>query len=94
MKRKILQFEGGKLASRVEEVRPKDTRDENKRFYKTLSSSLSLGTSIVIPIVGGVLLGRYLDSLFSSTPIATILLLTLGVIVSFYTLIRLIRDIS
>jgi ATP synthase protein I len=94
MKRKILQFEGGKLESRIEEVSPKDNREDKKRFYKTLSSALSLGTSIVLPIVGGVLLGRYLDTLFSTAPIATILLLTLGVIASFYTLIRLTRDIS
>lgn len=94
MKRKILQFEGGKLATRVEEVSPKDTRDENKRFYKTLSTALSLGTGIAFPVVGGVLLGRYLDSLFSSAPVATLLLLFIGVIGSFYTLIRLTRDIS
>lgn len=94
MKRKILQFEGGKLAASEEEVSPKNTRDDKKRFYKTLSTALSLGTSIVLPIVGGVLLGRYLDSIFSSTPLATISLLLFGVGLSFYTLIRLTRDIS
>lgn len=94
MKRKILQFDRGKLTARVEEVAPKDTREDKKRFYKTLSASLSLGTSIVLPIAGGALLGRYLDTVFSSSPIATLVLLSTGVLVSFYTLIRFTRDIS
>ena len=94
MKRKILQFEGGKLAAHFEEVSPKDTRADTKRFYKTLSTALNLGTSIALPIVGGALLGRFVDSTFSSSPIATISLLLLGVGLSFYTLIRLTRDIS
>ena len=94
MKRKILQFEGGKLISQEEEIKVKNTRVDQKKFYKTLSTALDLGGSIALPIVGGALLGRYIDTLLSSSPIGTILLLILGVILGFYRIIRLIRDIS
>lgn len=94
MKRKILQFKGGKLVAGEEEVKVSDTQEDRKKFYKTLSAALSLGTSIVLPIVGGVLLGRYLDSLFASAPLATITLLLVGVALGFNTIIRLGRDIS
>lgn len=94
MKRKILQFERGKLIAREEEVKAKDTREERKRFYKILSSALSLSGSIVLPIVGGTLLGSYIDRLLSSPPVATIALLFLGVLLGFYRIIRLTRDIS
>ncbi len=94
MKRKILQFEGSKLVRREEEIKKKDTRSDDKRFYKTLSSALDLGGSIVLPIAGGALLGAYIDKHFSSSPVATIVLLILGVILGFYRIIRLTRDIS
>lgn len=94
MKRKILQFERGKLVGREEEVKVSDREGDKKRFYKTLSTALSLGTSIVLPIVGGVLLGRYVDNLFSSAPLATLTLLFVGVVLSFLTILRLTRDIS
>jgi F0F1-type ATP synthase assembly protein I len=94
MKRKILQFEGKILAEREVEVKPKNSREEKERFYKTLSLSLNLGGSIVLPIAGGALLGSYLDSIFASSPIVTLTLLLIGVIFVFYRILRLTQDIS
>ena len=52
-----------------------------------------IGFDIAIPIVGGALLGKYIDSLVGSYPKATLTLLLLGVVLSLVTFIRTIQEI-
>lgn len=83
MKRKILKLEQGYI--KTEEENKKKTKEnckDKEKFYKVLSNSLELGFSISLPIVGGVLLGNYLDGRFNSHPKLTLSLLFCGLILS------------
>ena len=52
---------------------------------------MNLGFTLVTPIILGVFLGSYIDSLLHSRPIATIMILVLGVFLSFYNLFRMLK---
>lgn len=94
MKRKILQFNRGVLEEREEEIQPKNTKEDNKKFLKAFDVAFDLGGRIALPIVGGTIGGFYLDKVFGTAPALTLSLLFIGIVVSFYTIIRLSRDIS
>jgi hypothetical protein len=57
-----------------------------------LARATSLGWDLAVPIVGGVLLGRYLDVRFGEAYAWTLGLLSLGVIVAFGNLYNLYVD--
>ena len=94
MKRKILQFKGGILKVREEEIKRHDSSiDERRRFLLFLNKALSLAGRITIPIVGGTLLGVYLDKVFFSSPAFTLSLLVIGVILGFSALYKLTKEL-
>ena len=61
-----------------------EARPEN--FWKLVAQATTLGWNMVIPIVGGVLLGRYLDDTFDKEFTWTLSLLLMGVAVAFNNL--------
>jgi len=61
-----------------------EARPEN--FWKLVAEATTLGWNMVIPIVGGVLLGRYLDDRFDKEFTWTLSLLLMGVAVAFNNL--------
>ena len=61
-------------------------RDRPENFWQLVGRMTMLGWDLVIPIVGGALLGRYLDDLFDKEFTWTLSLLALGVIVAFNNL--------
>ncbi|MBI4066339.1 AtpZ/AtpI family protein [Candidatus Gottesmanbacteria bacterium] len=52
-----------------------------------------IGFAIALPIAGGTLMGVVMDRRWSTTPKATLSLLFLGVIVSFFNLYRTVKTI-
>ena len=53
-----------------------------------------IGFAIVLPIAGGALIGVVIDRTWGMTPKATLSLLFLGVIISFYTLLKTVETIT
>jgi F0F1-type ATP synthase assembly protein I len=67
----------------------KTPRDEQSaRFWRLAATMLGLIWNLVIPIVGGVLLGRYLGMRLGHSEAWMVGLLFVGVAVSFYNLYR------
>ncbi len=64
------------------------TRGEAKpdNFLQLVAQATTLGWNMMIPIVGGVLLGRYLDDKFDKEFTWTLSLLLMGVAVAFNNL--------
>lgn len=60
--------------------------NEASRFWRLVAVMLSLGWNLVLPIVGGVLLGSFLDGRVGGGFTWTIGLLFAGVAVSLYNL--------
>ncbi len=52
-----------------------------------------IGYAIALPIVGGALLGEYIDRRMSTHPKATLLLLLLGIVVSMLGFVRTIQEL-
>ena len=74
-----------------------DEDQEKKRGnIESLNNAMSLasvlGMQIAFPIVFGVGLGYWIDKLNNSQPTFTLSLLFFGIIVSFYTLIKKVKD--
>ena len=55
---------------------------------------LSLGWDLALPIVGGVLLGHFLDQRLGTSYTFTLGLLVLGVMIGYFNLSRLIRRLN
>ncbi len=68
------------------------TKKSESIFLSVLAASSQLGFTISFPIAGGVLLGVYIDKKTGHAPLFTILFLILGVIVSFTTIYRIIKE--
>lgn len=76
----------------------KDTKkvSEKRRraFFRSVSLAGELGFLIAIPLSGGVFLGVWLDSIFSTHPKLTLSFLGLGIIVSFTNLYMVLSEFS
>jgi len=60
--------------------------DRPESFWNLVAQATTLGWNLVVPIVGGVLLGRYLDDTFNKEFTWTLSLLLMGVAVAFNNL--------
>jgi ATP synthase protein I len=60
--------------------------NEASRFWRLVAIMLSLGWNLVLPIVGGALLGSFLDGKADGGFVWTVGLLFTGVVVSLYNL--------
>ena len=79
---------GAEKGGEDEEKKRKDSESLNR----AMSFASELGIQIAFPIVVGVGLGYLIDKTYGSQPKFTLLLLFLGIAVSFYTLIKRVRD--
>jgi len=64
-------------------------RENSSNFMELMAQVSTLAWNLVIPIVGGVILGHYLDNRRESDLTWTLSLLTLGVIITFSNLYNL-----
>jgi predicted F0F1-ATPase subunit len=65
---------------------PEPSQKKNIKFWRLVAKMSSLGWSMVIPIVGGTLLGNYLDKVTGQEFVWTVGLLFGGVAMSLYNL--------
>ncbi len=63
-----------------------DPKQSPRKFWRLVATMSSLGWSLVLPIVGGVLLGSYLDKVTDQGYKWTVGLLFVGVAMSLYNL--------
>ena len=56
-------------------------------------SLIGIGFSLAFWIVGGALLGDWLDGKFDTAPLWTLVLLTLGMLIGFYDAYRRLREV-
>jgi len=69
---------------------PKESEEPTSNNFMNLIAEVStLAWNLVIPIVGGVILGHYLDNRYNSDVTWTLSLLVLGVIIAFSNLYNL-----
>lgn len=93
-KRKILRLKGGKLVSEEKKVNIQKKEKDKRSLVRGLSLVGELGFAISIPLVGGILLGVYLDRKFSSFPKLTLSFLFFGILVSFMNLFVIVREFT
>jgi predicted F0F1-ATPase subunit len=67
-------------------AKPQQPEDKPESFWRLAAQATTLGWNLVVPIVGGVLLGRYLDDMFHKEFTWTLSLLLMGVAVAFNNL--------
>lgn len=84
------EFIVGEEKKEVEEV----TEEKQRAFFRSVGLAAELGFLIAIPLSGGVLLGVWLDTIFSTHPKLTLSLLGLGIIVSFANLFIVLSEFS
>ena len=60
--------------------------EETMRFWRQVANMTSLGWSTVLPIVGGIMLGHYIDQRTGGKYVWTIGLLVGGIMIAFYNL--------
>lgn len=93
---KILHIVKGKSIE-IEEKK-KDIKKNNSQsrtsFYSMLSLAWDLGFSISLPIVGGALLGQFLDRRLETTPRITLSLIFLGIIVASANIYLVLKKVS
>lgn len=87
----------------TESPRREPTTDSQSRTTKSPSTisapmlifltALDTTWRAFVPIIGGVFLGIWLDHLFNIAPIATIICLVLGVVISAVLIIKQLRDV-
>jgi F0F1-type ATP synthase assembly protein I len=70
-------------------VKPEQNQQEPSHFMNLIAEVSTLAWNLVIPIVGGVMLGYYLDNRNASGVTWTLSLLTFGVIIAFSNLYNL-----
>jgi predicted F0F1-ATPase subunit len=76
----FLKLDTGESVELIEEKEELNKKD-NGKFISVLSLAWNLGFSIAIPVVGGGLLGQFLDNKFNCSPKMTLSLIFTGVIV-------------
>lgn len=64
-------------------------KKENNKIIRGLSSYSHLGVSMVMCILVGFLVGKYLDSKFSTSPTFLMAFIIMGVIASYRTLYKI-----
>ena len=65
---------------------PQQPEDRPESFWRLAGQATTLSWNLMVPIVGGVLLGRYLDDMFDKEFTWTLSLLFMGVAVAFNNL--------
>lgn len=81
----------GNVSISKKQERAKRTKFTDAWFY--LGFVGEIGYAIALPVVGGALLGRYLDFKWSSYPKATLSLLFTGIVISIVGFIRTIQEL-
>lgn len=82
-----------KLKIHEEKLQKKEKKQENK-LYQSISIATQLGYSVSLPIVGGAFLGSFLDNKFNSAPKLTLSFIFFGLVVSGYSVYKMIKKLD
>lgn len=91
---RVRLYEGEFIVGEEKEDREAEKEEKRRTFFRSVGLATELGFLIAIPLSGGVFLGVWLDSIFSTHPKLTLSLLGLGVIVSFANLFIVLSEFS
>ena len=69
------------------------SKSEGDGFYFLLGKYSELGFILVIPFIGGILIGGWVDRKWSTYPKATIAGILVGTLLTFGSLISIVRDV-
>lgn len=86
-KRKRLKLDGWKT-----QVVDEDSDKRKGSLTSNLSVGTEIGFSVATPVVGGVLLGVFLDKKFNLAPKLTLSFLFLGVIIGFINIFKIVNE--
>ncbi len=64
---------------------------DKKKFYKSLGVLSSIGISVVLAIIIGVLIGRWLDDLFGTSPVFFFIFLFIGIVAGFRNIFVIVK---
>lgn len=93
-KRKILRLDKDKIfTEEVEKVSPKNKKSEG-RFFATISLASQIGLTISLPIVGGAILGHFLDDRLNSSPRMTLSLIFIGLFIGIANVYKILKEIG
>lgn len=95
IKRQKLTFKQGELV--VEEKQEKNSHQDKKnqrRLFTSLNLATELGFMISFPLVGGAFLGSLLDKKLATAPKITLSLIFLGMLVSVFSVYKILRDLK
>lgn len=79
----------------TEEVNTEDLQEKEKertKFSAMMSLASELGFSISLPLVGGAVLGQFLDSKFGTNPKLTLSLIFTGLMIGFANVYFIIKN--
>ncbi len=93
-KRKILRLDKNNLLAEELETEPKKKKKAEKRFFTTISLASQIGFTISLPIVGGAILGQFLDNKFSTSPRLTLSLIFTGLFIGILNVYNIIKEIQ
>lgn len=93
--RRLMRLREGRLELEEKDTEKKQEKNlSREKFIRSIGLVSELGFVISVPMVGGVLLGIWLDDKFSSSPKLTLSMLFLGVVTGFINLIVVITEFS
>lgn len=69
------------------------SKQEGVGFYFLLGKYSELGFVLVIPLIGGILIGGWVDRKWSTFPKATIAGIFIGMVITFGSLVSIVRDV-
>lgn len=75
-----------------EDLQEKEKEKERTKFSAMMSLASELGFSISLPLVGGAVLGQFLDNKFGTAPRLTLSLIVTGLMIGFANIYFIIRD--
>ncbi|MBU2544637.1 AtpZ/AtpI family protein [Patescibacteria group bacterium] len=85
-----IQIETGEI-TRASQNRKRKVDSRGTWYY--LGFIGEIGFTIALPIAGGALIGRYVDARWATYPKATLSLLFVGIVVSFFGFIRTVQSV-
>ncbi|MBP6965006.1 MAG: AtpZ/AtpI family protein [Armatimonadetes bacterium] len=69
-------------------------RDDDRRYMKDLGTASAVGIVIVVSVLIGLLLGRWLDRVFGTYPWLTLIFTFIGAAAGFIEMYRMVKGLS
>ena len=86
--KQVLTLKDSKLVLTEEKKPVLEDKKGKQRLYESISLATDLGFIISVPLVGGALLGSFLDNKFNTSPKFTLSLIFLGVIIALFNIYK------